>query len=99
MAARGRTSVENSGSWELLAPCTVVVYHGAVTAETITADRKKTGAKSVRVSVSFEVTDYAAIKGIAKTKRVSAAWVVRDAVTNYLNAQVPLFASDRRRNA
>ena len=83
----------------LLAAYTVVVYHGAVTAEYRTGDSKKTGAKSVRVSVSFDVTDYAAIKGIAKTKRVSAAWVVRDAVTNYLNAQVPLFASDRRSNA
>ena len=58
----------------------------------------RTGARSVRVSVSFEVADYAAIKGIAKRKRVSTAWVVRDAVASYLNAQEPLFANDRRGN-
>ena len=50
--------------------------------------------RTLRVSVSFDVDDYAALKRIAQAKRVSAAWVVRDAVTNYLNAQVPLFASD-----
>ena len=78
---------------------TDVVYYGAVMVEDRTRTRKKTGAKSVRVSVSFDVADYVMTKGIAKTKRVSGAWVVRDAVTNYLNAQVPLFASDRRRDA
>lgn len=78
---------------------TDVVYYGAAMVEDRTRNRKKTGAKSVRVSVSFDVADYVMIKGIAKTKRVSAAWVVRDAVTNYLNAQVPLFASDRRSDA
>lgn len=78
---------------------TDVVYYGAVMVEDRTRNRKKTGAKSVRVSVSFDVADYVMIKGIAKTKRVSGAWVVRDAVTNYLNAQVPLFASDRRSDA
>ena len=61
-----------------------------------TVDAQKTGAGSVRVSVSFDVADYAAIKRIAKRKRVSTAWVVRDAVASYLNSQVPLFASDRR---
>ena len=34
------------------------------------------------------------IKGIARDKRVSAAWVVRAAVTSYLNARTPLFTSD-----
>ena len=77
--------------------CTRVVYHGAVMEEENAVDTR-TGARSVRVSVSFEVADYAAIKGIAKRKRVSTAWVVRDAVASYLNAQVPLFASDRRGN-
>lgn len=56
----------------------------------------RTGTRSVRVSVSFEVADYTAIKDIAKRKRVSTAWVVRDAVASYLDAQVPLFATNRR---
>ena len=52
----------------------------------------------VRVSISFAPADYAAIRNIAREKRVSAAWVVREAVTSYLDARVPLFAPDRREN-
>lgn len=52
----------------------------------------------VRVSISFAAADYAAIRNIAREKRVSAAWVVRDAVTSYLDARAPLFARDRRGN-
>ena len=61
-------------------------------------DSEKTEAKSIRVSVSFDVADYAAIKRIAKRKRVSTAWVVRDAVASYLGSQVPLFARGPRGN-
>lgn len=77
--------------------CTRVVYYDAVMDEENTVEAR-TGARSVRVSVSIDLADYAAIKGIAKNKRVSTAWVVRDAVAFYLNAQAPLFASDRRGN-
>ena len=59
----------------------------------IPADRKSDG--TVRMSVSFDAEDYAEIKGIAKDKRVSAAWVVRDAVTSYLDTRVPLLARER----
>ncbi len=57
---------------------------------------RKTKAKKrsgpVRVSVSFDAIDYAEIKTIADDKRVSLAWVVREAVTTYLGARTPLFA-------
>ena len=49
----------------------------------------------VRLSVTFDPDDYAEIKGIAKEKRVSTAWVIREAVTAYLNARSPLFARER----
>ena len=49
----------------------------------------------VRVSVSLGVDDYADLKSIAKDKRVSLAWVVRDAVSDYLNARSPLFPRKR----
>ena len=75
-----------------------MVYYGVAMDEENIAATEKTGARSVRVSVSFDVADYTAIKRIARTRRVSAAWVVRDAVTSYLDAQVPLFAGDRREN-
>ena len=56
---------------------------------------EKVSASSVRISVSINAADYAEIKGIAKDKRVSAAWVVREAVASYLNSRTPLFARDR----
>ena len=49
----------------------------------------------VRVSVSLDADDYADLKSIAKDKRVSLAWVVRDAVSDYLNARSPLFPRKR----
>ena len=50
----------------------------------------------VRMSVSVEAVDYAELKDVAKEKRVSIAWVVRDAVATYLDARAPLFARKRR---
>ena len=50
----------------------------------------------VRVSISFDAADYAQLKGIARDKRVSTAWVVREAVASYLDDRAPLFARDRR---
>lgn len=62
--------------------------------------RYETAAKAnvegpVRVTVSFDADDYGHLKVIAKSKRVSLAWVVRDAVTDYLDARGPLFARKR----
>lgn len=53
----------------------------------------------VRVSVSFPQADYAELKEIADNKRVSLAWVVREAVANYLNARTPLFGRRGREGA
>lgn len=44
-----------------------------------------------RASVSFPAEDYAELESIAKNRRVSLAWVVRDAVSRYLAQQRPLF--------
>ena len=52
-------------------------------------------AGTVRVSVSFDAADYGEIKTIADEKRVSVAWVVREAVTRYLDDRTPLFARER----
>ena len=49
----------------------------------------------VRVSVSLDVKDHADLKVIAKDMRVSLAWVVRDAVSDYLDARNPLFPRKR----
>ncbi len=52
---------------------------------------------SVRMSVSVDAVDYAELREVAKEKRVSIAWVVREAVATYLDARAPLFARKDRR--
>ncbi|MGB2984825.1 MAG: ribbon-helix-helix protein, CopG family [Phycisphaerae bacterium] len=47
--------------------------------------------KTRRVSVTFPHEHYVALERIAERKRVSVAWVVRDAVDAYLTAETPLF--------
>ncbi len=44
-----------------------------------------------RVSVSFDRGDYDELVRIAAEKRVSLAWVVRDAVAAYIFRRGPLF--------
>jgi hypothetical protein len=46
---------------------------------------------SVRISVTLPFADHDEIARIAASKRVSVAWVVRGAITNYLATQEPLF--------
>jgi hypothetical protein len=46
---------------------------------------------SVRTTVSVPAGDYAELERIALRKKVSVAWVVRDAVERYLRNESPLF--------
>jgi hypothetical protein len=50
-----------------------------------------TGKQGTRASVTFSADQYAELERIAEEKKVSVAWVVRDAVEKYLEAQCPLF--------
>lgn len=43
-----------------------------------------------RASVTFPADLYAELERIAEEKKVSVAWVVRDAVEKYVEAQYPL---------
>ncbi|MDR7270669.1 metal-responsive CopG/Arc/MetJ family transcriptional regulator [Pelomonas saccharophila] len=45
-----------------------------------------------RASVSFPPDLYATLERIAKHKKVSVAWVVREAAEKYVGDQWPLFA-------
>ena len=45
---------------------------------------KTPSALPVRASISFPPSVYRALKDIAKVKRVSLAWVVRDAAEKYV---------------
>jgi len=44
--------------------------------------------------VSFPPVVYATLEQIAKDKKVSVAWVVRDAAEKYISDQWPLFAGN-----
>lgn len=46
---------------------------------------------SVRTTVTIPSSDYAEIERIAEKKKVSVAWVIRDAVDTYLTKKDPLF--------
>jgi len=42
---------------------------------------------SLRITVTLPPGDYEAVVRISKSKRVSASWVVRDAVAKYIAAE------------
>lgn len=53
--------------------------------------KEKRPLKVVRASISFEADDYTELEMVARQKKVSVAWVVRDAVARYLEERNPLF--------
>ena len=50
-------------------------------------DKKEESDKKVRVSVSFPPDHYADLQKVAAEKKLSVAWVVRDAVERYLTGE------------
>lgn len=56
---------------------------------------KKRPKKSPRITISLPPESYDQVIRIAGRKKVSASWVVRDAVEQYLAADIPLFAQNR----
>lgn len=56
--------------------------------------RKSTGqAASTRASVSLRPELYEMLQRIAEEKKVSVAWVLRDAAEKYVEALYPLFGA------
>ena len=49
-------------------------------------------AAAVRASISFPADIYETLEIIAKEKRVSLAWVVREAAEQYIGDKWPLFS-------
>lgn len=48
--------------------------------------------KTTRASVSFPSDLYETLEKIAREKKVSIAWIVRDAAEKYVNEQWPLLS-------
>jgi metal-responsive CopG/Arc/MetJ family transcriptional regulator len=53
--------------------------------------RKPKTASASRASVTFPPELYQTLEQIARQKKVSVAWVVRDAAEKYVEGQWPLF--------
>jgi metal-responsive CopG/Arc/MetJ family transcriptional regulator len=53
---------------------------------------KTKGAPMPRISVSFPPELYKTLEQLAKRKKVSAAWIVREAADKYVADQWPLFS-------
>lgn len=60
----------------------------ALMQETERAHKEHT--KATRVTVTLPKASYETVVRMAKSKRVSSAWIVRDAVDKYLAADIPL---------
>lgn len=61
----------------------------------ITAKQPNPPKEGTRASVTFPADLYAHLERIAEEKKVSVAWVVRDAVEKYVEAQYPLFRREK----
>ena len=56
--------------------------------------KRATRAKQVRASVTFPGNHYSELENIATAKKVSVAWVVREAIEQYITAQWPLLGKE-----
>lgn len=84
-AVQAMTSLTAASQW-----CNVVPTDGVDMAE-----RTKTP-KSIRTSVSIGAEDYKELERLAEQKKVTVAWMIRDAVEKYLGEQSPLFPRSTR---
>lgn len=53
-------------------------------------------ALTTRTSVTLSSEVYASLEIIAKQKKVSVAWVIRDAAERYVSEQWPLFSDQNK---
>ncbi len=75
--------------------CGEILVRGQAGMTTKKRDEKKMKAQStpqVRATISFPPEVYETLEGIAKEKKVSLAWVVRDAAEKYIEDKWPLLA-------
>jgi predicted DNA-binding protein len=53
-------------------------------------------AAAIRASISFPPDVYQTLEAIARQKKVSLAWVVREAAEQYISNKWPLLAQEHR---
>lgn len=59
------------------------------------SDSQQRSEASVRATISFPPEMYQTLEGIARQKKVSLAWVVREAVEQYVTDKWPLFGKNQ----
>jgi predicted DNA-binding protein len=59
--------------------------------------KSESNVSAVRATISFPSELYETLEGIAKEKKVSLAWVVREAAEKYIADKWPLFRSQGQR--
>lgn len=59
-----------------------------------TRRRRRRGRNTRRASVSLPANLYIELEQIAKQKRVSFAWVIRDAAEDYIREKYPLLSQN-----
>jgi metal-responsive CopG/Arc/MetJ family transcriptional regulator len=60
-----------------------------------TENAKLTAKPEVRLSVSLSQKDHEEVRRMAKAKKVSKAWIIRDAIEKYIQEDAPLLAAIR----
>lgn len=74
--------------------CIETVLSSSMTGRSKSTQRQKAKRSAApRASVTFPPDVYRTLEEIAKQKKVSVAWVVRDAAEEYVKAQWPLLAA------
>lgn len=68
-----------------------VMHSDALMPATKPSRTKEDAKKATRITVTLPPDSYETVVRMAKHKRVSTSWVVRDAVDKYLQADTPLF--------
>lgn len=68
---------------------------GAMSAKKREEKTKTQTAAAVRATITFPPELYATLEQIARQKKVSLAWVVRDAAEQYLVQKWPLFGKQK----
>jgi len=75
-----------------------VMQYDAVMQSPRTSATERPKASGTRITITLPPEHYEHVVWMAKNKRVSASWIVRDAVAKYLAEDMPLFA-DRERGS
>ena len=57
----------------------------------MTQENQSSEKPTVRTTVSVPREDYSELEVLAERKKVSVAWVVREAIDRYLHSEMPLF--------